>query len=79
MRLEQLVNSNYSKLNDNDIYILRYILNNKEKCSTISINELAKLCNVSRTTVLRMVQKLGFDGYSEFKVYLKWQIEKEKK
>lgn len=79
MRLEELINNKYSKLNENDLHILGYILNNKEKCSTLSINELAKLCNVSRTTVLRTVQKLGFEGYSEFKVYLKWQVEKNKK
>jgi RpiR family glv operon transcriptional regulator len=79
MRLEELINSRYSKLNENDIHILGYILNNKKRCSTLSINELAKVCNVSRTTILRTVQKLGFDGYSEFKVYLKWQVEKNKK
>ncbi|GFR36672.1 MurR/RpiR family transcriptional regulator [Thermobrachium celere] len=79
MRLEQLVNSHFLKLNENDKYILGYILNNKEKCSTININELAKLCNVSRTTILRMVKKLGFEGYSEFKVYMKWNLEKEKR
>ncbi|MCX7885501.1 MAG: MurR/RpiR family transcriptional regulator [Caloramator sp.] len=79
MRLEDLINRNYSKLNENDIYILKYILNNKEKCSCISINELAKHCNVSRTTILRLVQKLGFDGFSEFKVFIKWQLEKNRK
>lgn len=73
MKLEELVNINYSKLNENDIYILKYVLANKKKCSELGINDLATKCNVSRTTILRFTQKLGFKGYSEFKVHLKWQ------
>lgn len=73
MRLEEVVNNNYNKLNENDLYILKYILNNKVECCDLGINELAKKCNVSRTTILRFAQKLGFKGYSEFRVHLKWQ------
>lgn len=73
MRLEEIVNNNYNKLNENDLYILKYILNNKAECCDLGINELAKKCNVSRTTILRFAQKLGFKGYSEFRVHLKWQ------
>lgn len=75
MRLEELVNSNYDKLNENDLYILKYILNNKAECYNLGINDLAKKCNVSRTTILRFAQKLEFKGYSEFRVHLKWQEE----
>lgn len=77
MRLEELVNSNYSKLNESDLYILKYILNNKVECYNLGINELAKRCNVSRTTILRLAQKLNFKGYSEFRLYLKWQEEEK--
>lgn len=73
MKLEELVNKNYSKLNENDVYILKYILKNKKECYTLGINELAKRCNVSRTTILRCVKKLEFEGYSEFRVHLKWK------
>lgn len=73
MKLEELINKNYSKLNENDIYILKYILKNKKECYNLGITELAKRCNVSRTTILRCVKKLGFEGYSEFKVHLKWK------
>lgn len=30
MQLEELINQHYSKLNDNDFHILKYILNHKE-------------------------------------------------
>lgn len=73
MKLEEAVNRNYTKLNESDIYILKYIFANKKECSELGINELALKCNVSRTTILRFTQKLGFKGYSEFKVHLKWE------
>lgn len=77
MRLEEVINNNYSKLSENDLYILKFICSNTKECINLSINDLGDKCNVSRTTILRFAQKLGFKGYSEFKVFLSWQ-EKEK-
>ncbi|WP_252211769.1 MurR/RpiR family transcriptional regulator [Clostridium sp. CMCC3677] len=79
MKLEEAVNNNYSKLNENDLYILKFIYNNKKKCRNLSINDLADNCNVSRTTILRLTQKLGFKGYSEFKVFLRWEEQEDEK
>ena len=77
MRLEELVNKYYDKLNQNDIYIWRYIVKNKKKCSKLTIEQLAILCNVSRTTILRFSQKLSLKGFSELKIYLKWETSEE--
>lgn len=77
MKLEELINKNYSRLHGNDFDILKYILNNKSTCYKLKINELAKKCNVSRSSVLRLAQKLNFSGYSEFRVFLKWEDEGE--
>lgn len=73
MGLEELVKKNYDKLNENDFYIWKYIIYHKEECKNMSIQELAEKCNVSHTTILRFAHKLGLDGYSEMKVYLKWE------
>lgn len=77
MCLEELVNKYYDQLNQNDVYIWRYIVSNKKKCSKLTIEELAKLCNVSRTTILRFAQKLSLKGFSELKIYLKWETSME--
>ncbi len=71
MRLETLIYNNYKSLNENDKYIWSYVFNNKKKCESMSIQELASSCNVSHTTILRFAQKLGLNGYSELKFYLK--------
>lgn len=78
MRLETLIHDNYKKLNDNDKHIWSYILNNKNKCESMSIQELGNSCNVSHTTILRFAQKIGLNGYSELKFYLKLDNKKQK-
>ena len=59
MKLEELVNRNYQQLNDNDLYIWNYINNHREVCTKITIEDLGKKCNVSRTTILRFSKKIG--------------------
>jgi RpiR family glv operon transcriptional regulator len=73
VQLEQLINKHYNKLNENDLYVLKYILNHKKECYQDSITELAKKCNVSRSSILRLAQKLDFSGYSEFRIFLIWE------
>lgn len=77
MRLDELVNENYEKLNENDLLIWRYIQNHKKECCAISIEELAGKCCISRTTISRFTQKLSFDGFREFKLRLKMEYEEE--
>lgn len=76
MGLEEIIFLNYSKLNETDLFIWKYITANKKLCSKITINELAAKCNVSRTTITRFVKKLDLEGFSEFKVLLSWELEK---
>ena len=71
--LTELINKYYERLNEMDIYILERIVSNESKLSNIGIEELAKLCNTSKSTIMRLTKKIGFSGYSEFKNYLKWE------
>lgn len=71
MAIADRVKMNYGKLNENDIYIWKYIDSHREECCQSTIEELAKNCNVSRTTILRFAKKLSMDGFSELKIHLK--------
>ena len=75
-KLDLIINENYSKLNDIDLHILHFVQTNLKLCTTISIADLARKCNVSTATILRTTQKLDFSGYSEFKFFLKNDTEK---
>lgn len=77
MELIALLNKHYDKLNENDLYTLRYILDHKKECYDISITQLAEKINMSPSSILRTTQKLGFSGYSEFKFALKKELENE--
>src|SRR5699024_10122144 len=52
---------------DSDFHIWNYISHNLIECENLSINDLAKKTNVSRTSVLRFSKKIGLKGYSELK------------
>lgn len=51
-----------------------YILANEEKVSYMRIRELADLTHVSTATILRLIKKLGFDGFVEFRTTLKYKL-----
>lgn len=77
MTLEELIDEHYDMLNENDLYIWQYIYRHKHECQKMSIQELAHTCNVSHTSIIRFAKKLGLDGYSELKVYIKWSIKRK--
>lgn len=78
MRFEELVNNYYGDLNDSDKVILNYIYENMYKVYHMGINELAKECAVSRSTVMRFAQKLHLNGFAELKTILKWDMMPQK-
>lgn len=70
-QLDRIISENYQKLNTVDLHILQFVQTNLDLCKKLSISDLAKLCSVSTTTILRTTQKLNFSGYSEFKYFLR--------
>ncbi|PYZ96170.1 MurR/RpiR family transcriptional regulator [Alteribacter lacisalsi] len=52
-------------------HVLYYIDAHFQDAKGMALTTLAEEVNVSTTTVIRMCQKLGFDGYKEFKYALK--------
>lgn len=77
MRLEELINQHYNELNENDLMIWQYIQSNKQVCTDISIEALSNACAISRATISRFTQKIGFEGFREFKLHLKMELTAE--
>ncbi len=73
--LDERVNTNFNKLNENDLYIAHFINTHILQCKTMKIQELAEHTHASNATIHRFTRKLGFDGYSDFKSYLKFETE----
>lgn len=75
MLLDEKVNANFDKLNDNDLQIAHFVNTHVNKCKTLKIHELSQYTHASNATIHRFTRKLGFDGYSDFKSYLKFESE----
>ena len=72
--LDQLRES-LSDFSRNERHVADYILNNPQEMRSLSGEALAAICGVSRSTVLRLCQKLGYQGYAEFKYALQHETE----
>lgn len=67
--IEELITKHQKLFGELDKEIIAYMLNNPEQIKKLSITELADITFTSKSTVLRLVKKLGFSGYSEFKYH----------
>jgi len=70
MRLEELVDQRYNQLSANDRELLASIFKEKSAVSTMNSTQAAKFLHVSRTTLVRLLKKLGLDTYAQFKLLL---------
>lgn len=67
-----LLNKLLIMLNDNDLYSTNYhiskkLLLNFYLLQNMSINDVAKLCNVSKSKISKFIRLLDFENYNEFR------------
>lgn len=65
-------------LNSLEMDIYEFVITHKEEISSMRIRDFAKSVNVSTSTILRFCNKLGYSGFSEFKIKFKIFIEEKK-
>lgn len=58
-------------LSETERYLLHYIHQHLEDISTLSIVTLSERANVSTATIVRLMKKIGYNGYTSFKYRLK--------
>ncbi|WP_226036829.1 MurR/RpiR family transcriptional regulator [Aquibacillus saliphilus] len=64
-----------ASFNELETQLYNYISENREKVAYMRIRELADKTHVSTATILRFCRKINCEGFSEFKVKLKLDIE----
>lgn len=69
--LERLINRHHNTLNENELAIVAYILENPKMCGNLSIVKLATKCHTSKSSIHRLTKKLGMAGFAELKYHLK--------
>lgn len=71
MDLKTRINRIYDKLTAPEKQILNYIETQYEQVLTMTSQELAAHCFVSRNTIFRLLKKLEIESFAEFKFFLK--------
>ncbi|MBR3206622.1 MAG: MurR/RpiR family transcriptional regulator [Bacillus sp. (in: Bacteria)] len=61
----------YQTLSETERYLLNYIHQHLEDIYTLSIVTLSERANVSTATIVRLMKKIGYNGYTSFKYRLK--------
>ncbi|WOO86555.1 MurR/RpiR family transcriptional regulator [Mollicutes bacterium LVI A0039] len=69
--------SRIDTLTKNELKIYNYILDNLESMHSKTVRAMAKECYVSTSTILRLVRKLGFEGYNEMIIIIKYTLNLE--
>ncbi|RSL33103.1 MurR/RpiR family transcriptional regulator [Salibacterium salarium] len=64
----------YTTLSNSERYLLEYVYQNIEYISRMSIVTLSENANVSTATIVRLMKKIGYDGYTSFKYSLKEKL-----
>ncbi|GFZ27512.1 MurR/RpiR family transcriptional regulator [Lactobacillus corticis] len=62
---------NLSSLSDVDMTIYRYVTQNVNEVVYMRVRDIATNANVSSSSVMRFIHKIGFNRFPEFKAYLK--------
>lgn len=58
MLLDEKVNANFDKLNDNDLQIAHFVNTHVNQCKTLKIHELSQYTHASNATIHRFTRKL---------------------
>lgn len=68
----------YAELTNKEKLVADYIQKNSEKVNSMSVSELAKEAGVVKSVVIRCCKSLGFKGYSELKLSLTTELERNR-
>lgn len=71
-----LIMINEENQNSTYYHIAMIMLKNIETLGTIRIDELARICNVSKSTISKFIRVLGYEDYNEFKYAASFQDNK---
>lgn len=77
MDFYEYLKENRTLLNKNEEKILSYLINEKKQIDDWTIREVAKGFYTVPNTIVRMCQKLGFKGYTQFKEELMKTLDAE--
>ena len=73
-QLFSLIRTKYNTLSTSQKIVADYVLANPEKVMLNTLSEIAEICGVSETTVLRFLHKIDFKSYQLFRINLTQEL-----
>lgn len=73
-QLFSLIRTKYNTLSTSQKVVADYVLVNPEKVMMNTLSEIADVCGVSETTVLRFLHKIDFKSYQLFRINLTQEL-----
>jgi RpiR family glv operon transcriptional regulator len=70
--LKNIASRHFTNFTESDRQIYEVLTSQPTNIQKLTIKNLAKLSYTSKSSVLRFVQKLGFQGFSDFKYSIDW-------
>lgn len=70
--IKELASRHYTLFTESDKQIYQILLDYSDQMQDMTITKLAKLTFSSKSSILRFVKKLGFNGFSDFKYSINW-------
>lgn len=75
MKISSLIPEKQSKLTAGQKRVLKYILEHNDEAVFMTATKLSKKAGVGETTVVRLAQVLGFQGYSDMQRHLREEFQ----
>lgn len=70
----ELIQNHFEEFTKSEKEIAIYIINNPQKIFPFSISDLVKKTKASKSSIIRFTQKLGYEGFTDFKFDLRRAI-----
>lgn len=61
----------YNSLTNTEKDVLHFIIDNQDFVIKSTSKDIAEKCSVSKTVIINLSKKIGFEGFNEYKYYLK--------
>lgn len=74
MSIRLLIEQLSNRLSKTESKIARYILDNIEEIKEITSAQLAERADVGQSSVIKFIKKIGFDGFTDFKIRLSEEL-----
>ncbi|MCC5933806.1 MAG: MurR/RpiR family transcriptional regulator [Balneolales bacterium] len=75
-QLIRMIASEYEQLPRNQKAVADFLIKNLNEAAFLSVVEIGERCGVSKATVVRFAQRLGFDGFMLFRDALQASVQK---